>query len=484
MKEEWPVLVEAARQGDNEACAALYNATVGQMMGLARSMVKNDEDALDLLQESYLYAFRSLGQLERPEYFGTWLYRIVINRCKNFLTRSKPRLFESSLTGGEGEEWEQEDEDIVFRPDESLDYSETKRLIREIVDGLPEDQRACILLYYFQEKKIAEIARDLEVSENTVKSRLSYGKKKIRQGVQALEKQGAKLYAVPVFPFIKWMLAGSAEELAQKKSAVLFSRVLAAAANRAAAGAAGSSAAGSAALAAEAGAAAAVRGGAFTSLGAKVTAGALAALLTVGGGLAIAHMNHRESEPSAPAEEIISEPVRPPALESIPGEPLSSSEAEEPPKAPSEPEEPEESLPEPGQPTEEEPAQGNAEEELSPEGVIRLINSARKTNGLEELGMNGDLMEIAQYQATADADEAGAPIQSVTRQLESYGIGYAEKKTMGYANYQTAEDLLRVLELTGDFVADAADFDQIGVGCCWRGGNRQLHWYILAIRSE
>lgn len=151
-------LVQAALAGDSGAYEALYNVTAARMLGLARSMLRQEEDALDVLQESYLYAFKALGSLQQPEHFRTWLYSIVSNRCKNFLTRSRPKLFAASLTDEEGDDWEIEDGDLSFQPQESVEYTETQRIVWEMVDSLPEDQRACGLLHYFQEMKVSEIA--------------------------------------------------------------------------------------------------------------------------------------------------------------------------------------------------------------------------------------------------------------------------------------------------------------------------------------
>jgi len=192
-------LVGAALAGDSGAYEALYNATATQMLGLARSMLRHEEDALDVLQESYLYAFKSLGSLQQPEHFRTWLYSIVSNRCKNFLTRTRPKLFAASTTDEEGDDWEIEDSDLSFQPQESVDYTETQRIVWEMVDTLPEDQRACVLLYYFQEMKVGEIARLLDVSGNTVSSRLGYARKKLLTKAEELERKGdcsARLYVL------------------------------------------------------------------------------------------------------------------------------------------------------------------------------------------------------------------------------------------------------------------------------------------------
>lgn len=251
--------------------------------------------------------------------------------------------------------------------------------------------------------------------------------------MQALEQQGTKLYAVPVFPFIKWMLEESIGEFSRKESAALLSRILGAASGGAAAGAAGSSAV----SAAGAGAASAVKGGIFASFGAKVTAGVLAVLLTVGGGAAIMYLNRGEDEPAAPAEELVSESLRLPAGEEEPEtDPLPSSEEEWGPDP--EPERPRDQTEEPaGAPDKQEQNAGSTEEQKpepdeedpqAPEEVVRLINEAREKSGLAALEQSDSLMEIARYQAAVYAGRAETPVQTAARQLESLASDMRRKR--------------------------------------------------------
>lgn len=83
-----------------------------------------------------------------------------------------------------------------------MDYAETKRLMKEILDGLPEDQKLCVLMYYYEELSVSDIADALGCSTGTVKSRLNYARKKIRNDVEELERKGTKLYSVAPLPFI------------------------------------------------------------------------------------------------------------------------------------------------------------------------------------------------------------------------------------------------------------------------------------------
>lgn len=81
-----------------------------------------------------------------------------------------------------------EEERIDFIPDAKLSYNETKRLILTIIDNLPVEQRICIVLYYYEDKSSKEIAEICECSENTVKSRLHYARRKIREELEREDK--------------------------------------------------------------------------------------------------------------------------------------------------------------------------------------------------------------------------------------------------------------------------------------------------------
>lgn len=204
-------LVERAQKGDQAAITEIYNLTYKSAYGVARQIVGNDDDACDILQDSYIAAFTKLNTLKEPEKFYGWFKRIVSNRCCNYLKKKKPELFSQRVEKDEdGEEIEIQyiDESETFSPDAALDYEETKRLLREIIDSLPKEQSLCVLMYYVQDMSIAEIAETLGVSQNTVKSRLNYGRKKIKDEVEVLEKKGTKLYGISglaLIPFLRWM---------------------------------------------------------------------------------------------------------------------------------------------------------------------------------------------------------------------------------------------------------------------------------------
>ena len=92
-----------------------------------------------------------------------------------------------------------------------MDYRETKRLVQEMIDDLSDDQRMAIVLHYMEYYSVKQIAEIMGCSEGTVKSRLNYGRKAIRDRVLLLEKQGTKLYCLPLAPFLYWLFQQQAQ---------------------------------------------------------------------------------------------------------------------------------------------------------------------------------------------------------------------------------------------------------------------------------
>ena len=207
-KNDLKEMIEKAAAGEENALEKIYNLTYVQGFAIALQMVKNEQDAMDIMQDAYISAFRNLKQIEDPKRLKSWFNCIVVNKCKDWLKKKKPQLFSDIPTGDDDREFEDTiaDENLTFSPEESVDYAETKRLMKEILDGLPEDQKLCVLMYYYEELSVSDIADALGCSTGTVKSRLNYARKKIRNDVGELERKGTKLYSVAPLPFILWML--------------------------------------------------------------------------------------------------------------------------------------------------------------------------------------------------------------------------------------------------------------------------------------
>ncbi|MCD8123823.1 MAG: sigma-70 family RNA polymerase sigma factor [Lachnospiraceae bacterium] len=196
--------VELARNGEERGFGFLYQNTYKSKLYLALQYMKNEEDARDILQDAYMKAFTKLDSLQNPERFPAWLGQIVANTAKNALVKKNPVLFSDVAADAEEEPFEYriEDEDVSRQPELSYTTEETRQLVRELMDSLSEEQRICILMFHIEDASIREIAEALNCSENTVKSRLNYGRKNIKKKAGELQKKGYKLYGLAPLAFL------------------------------------------------------------------------------------------------------------------------------------------------------------------------------------------------------------------------------------------------------------------------------------------
>jgi RNA polymerase sigma factor (sigma-70 family) len=196
---DYEKVVKAALEGKESAFTQLYESTQRDMYYIALKYMKDEDAAMDVLQDAYLKAWQSLATLKEPGSFKAWFGRIVANTAKNALAKKKPLLF-SQLEGeneeGDLYEFDIEDDKTEYQPERSYTQKETQELVRELIDSLSDEQRLCILMYHLDDQSIKDIAQTFGISENTVKSRLLYGRKAIKAKAEELQKKGYQLYTV------------------------------------------------------------------------------------------------------------------------------------------------------------------------------------------------------------------------------------------------------------------------------------------------
>lgn len=171
-----------SEENDQEALAEIYKISSPAVYKTIWVLIKDEDTVYDILQDTYVKAFTRLDQLQNPDKLIPWLKMIANNLAKDWLKKSKPVFFTDIYGGEELEDipFEESIEDVrsELNPEMAMDQQEAKRLVMEILDHLPEDQRVVIGMFYYEEMSVKDIAQTLGVSENTVKSRLSYGRKK------------------------------------------------------------------------------------------------------------------------------------------------------------------------------------------------------------------------------------------------------------------------------------------------------------------
>ena len=196
-------VVPKAQGGDPKALDELYKSTSRAVYFTCRSLLKNEQDAEDLMQNTYITAFKKLKTLEQPEKFEPWIKRIAANLCKDFLV--KKGAHPEQLLDEEGFD---EPVDENFLPDEYIINAEKRSIVMKIMhEKLSDVLYQTVIMFYFDEMTVAEIAEEMNCPEGTVKYRLNAARTKIRQGVLDYEKKsGDKLYAFIGLPFLTRLL--------------------------------------------------------------------------------------------------------------------------------------------------------------------------------------------------------------------------------------------------------------------------------------
>ncbi|MCL2531318.1 MAG: sigma-70 family RNA polymerase sigma factor [Oscillospiraceae bacterium] len=285
-----PALAQQAAQGNAEAFQQLYHLTRQRAWFVAISITKNEHDAQDILQDSYIKAWEKICTLEKPEAFAGWLSQIVANQAKNYIARKRPDSFADY--GDDNAMYWQEETDVDLLPSESYDQTEAKALVASLIAQLPEDQRLVLLMRYYDDMDVAQVAETLEVPEGTVKSRLHRARAKLADMLRQAQDNGIALYTAVPIPLLVQVLQGLGLENdpGDRLPAILGLTGAGAAAVAAGAGAAGAASAGSSAACAGAVAGATTTAAAGASVTGIVAACVAAAVVTGGlivGGVAV-----------------------------------------------------------------------------------------------------------------------------------------------------------------------------------------------------
>lgn len=206
---ELEAAVRAYQSGNREAFDKVYEMSHRYLYVCIEHLVRDEDAAKDLLQETYLDITRNISQLRSPEDFLSWAAAIARHRCCAYFKKADKWIL--TKEGEDGQELIASiADDEAFIPESILQDREKRRLIREIIDGLSDMQRLCVIAYYYQERRQEEIAEELGIPVNTVKSHLNRAKAKIKQEILALEKEkDTKLYTLA--PFMLLFLAEEAE---------------------------------------------------------------------------------------------------------------------------------------------------------------------------------------------------------------------------------------------------------------------------------
>ena len=203
-------LVLSAKNGNKKAFDKLYKLTSNDVWFTCVSLLKDEENAKDIMQETYITAFLKLDTLKDEEKFCGWLTAIATNKCKNKLKGKVEYQIDDEVLITEAET------DELMLPEEYITKAEKRKVLLQIMeDTLSFNQYQTVLMFYFDEMSISEIAQGLEISEGTVKSRLNSSRAKMKTAIEDYEKKsGDKLHGVVVVPFFTTIFKEEAKSLA------------------------------------------------------------------------------------------------------------------------------------------------------------------------------------------------------------------------------------------------------------------------------
>ena len=203
-------LVLSAKNGNKKAFDKLYKLTSNDVWFTCVSLLKDEENAKDIMQETYITAFLKLDTLKDEEKFCGWLTAIATNKSKNKLKGKVEYQIDDEILIAETET------DELMLPEEYINKAEKRKVLLQIIeDTLSFNQYQVVLMFYFNELSIAEIAQALEISEGTVKSRLNSSRAKMKTAIEDYEnKSGNKLHGVVVVPFFTTIFKEEAKSLA------------------------------------------------------------------------------------------------------------------------------------------------------------------------------------------------------------------------------------------------------------------------------
>ena len=182
-KEQEAALIRAIRAGDEAACERVVRQQSGRMLGTARRLLGNEDDARDAVQDAFLSAFRSIEGFQEASRLSTWLHRIVVNAAlmKLRTKRRKPEQSIDELLPEFLEDGHQTPGSVPWNePHSNLERRETHALVWQCIDQLPDSYRTVLVLRDIEELDTAETAKLLNLTRNAVKIRLHRARQALR----------------------------------------------------------------------------------------------------------------------------------------------------------------------------------------------------------------------------------------------------------------------------------------------------------------
>lgn len=192
--------VKSVQNGDKQAFEQVYKLSEKYVYSIIYRIIQDNNKTADLMQETYLQIYNKLYTLQNVETFLIWAGRIATNKTLRFIQKDNKEVLAK-----------EEDNDFIFEkasddkeeflPEDIMLNKEKKKKIHDIIRNLSNEQKITVQYYYLGEMSVSEIAKVMQCSTGTVKSRLNYARKNIKEAVLDTEKrEGIKLYSLSGFP--------------------------------------------------------------------------------------------------------------------------------------------------------------------------------------------------------------------------------------------------------------------------------------------
>lgn len=178
-------LVSRAARGDEAAFEAIMRRHNRLLFRTARSILKNDPEAEDALQDAYLRAWRALASFRADARLSTWLVRIVANEALGRMRRKDARIIplDAAMNSIEPESQSSLTDDPAHRPEHLVMRTELRKLLEERIDLLPDAFRTVFMLRGVEELSVEEVAQILDIPEATVRTRYFRARSLLREGL-------------------------------------------------------------------------------------------------------------------------------------------------------------------------------------------------------------------------------------------------------------------------------------------------------------
>lgn len=214
--EEW---IKQARLNDETAIERIYTTTFPKAYTIVYYSLggtnKFKDEAQTITQDSLRKAFEKLDQLKEDNKFAPWMYTILNNSIRDYFRAEKRKNKDfqtNTFSELDNEDYRDNyeesimDDSVTFSPEANMNTELIAEGLKECLDKLPDNQRFALMMQMYQQLTTKEIAEQMEVEENTVKSWIRRAKISIKDMIEELRRQNKSFYTVAPLPFLAWML--------------------------------------------------------------------------------------------------------------------------------------------------------------------------------------------------------------------------------------------------------------------------------------